>query len=1079
MPTTLTIPFLTVHLHFHNNGFLTFPLKDATALRLEESSFRLAGKYAEQFQKLKINESDYFSLVREADYGAYNASKLSVAYKAAEDGISFPAFSLEFEYFYKETAQGIFAVIPAIGEEVVSDNVNHLERRIEEVIRLNFTRHKRLKSVQDIVATIWFDQTELIKDEIMIKTYSLTEQDEMDGSEEVNWLERVGTVLDLTDQEVWFREKEMEQLSRAVKNDFNRNVILVGKSGVGKSAMIWELARLRKLEQLAGKIWETNASRMIRELMDKMGWEENMGLLMRSLEISDDFLYIKNLLELFEVGQSAGNETSMADVLNSYLGLGNISVLSECTSEELSIIEARSPGFLSHFQIIRIEEPTTHLQKMIVRRIEDIANSQELTLERSAIEESIRLNRRFAPYSGMPGRPIRFLESLLMNHQIDKNKNNKVSNKEILRSFSEESGLPMFMIDEDIAFPVKEIKANFNNQVAGQEKAVDTVVNMLATVKTAVSRSGKPIASYLFVGPTGVGKTEMAKVLSEFMFGNRDRLIRFDMSEYNHPGAVSRLIGSSYFEDGLLTSAVRREPFSVLLFDEIEKADRSFYDLLLQVLDEGRLTDSQGKTVNFCSAIIIMTSNIGAANLQDNRISWKSTLDTEEVESHFESAVQKHFRPEFYNRIDRIIPFGPLSQPVIEKIVEREIRLLKNREGIKFRNLNVNLDESVYDFLSVKGYDSQFGARYLQRTIREQLIIPLSRKINAYDFEDQVNVLASSDGKAVTMEVTSDELALELWMEELNKIQDADTASHYRREVQSLERGSTYVSVMSKLAMLEADKKRLKEKFWKDDTRVKDYTRFLDFQKNMDQLKMVIEELELSLSLIKMGLKTNETRYREALKIWNKKLWDFKVKLFLYLEPSGNAGIMGLYGMNLQPIIDFYLEVFKRKRFEYTASGIWYREEYFKRLIPDPNSPTGELIEAKEYIIEPIELNAYPNVKPENPKSGDILCGVAFNLSEGLPAVFFNAERGFHKYVLANNMEHKYFVDISNTDKLKPPPEIYRQNFYKKPRRIVEEFAIQDTDWSLKREVNKGGHLDIVIEELENRLVDAVNRAVF
>ncbi|MEM1124086.1 MAG: AAA family ATPase, partial [Bacteroidota bacterium] len=189
--------------------------------------------------------------------------------------------------------------------------------------------------------------------------------------------------------------------------------------------------------------------------------------------------------------------------------------------------------------------------------------------------------------------------------------------------------MPSFIIDPAVPMDLTAIKQQFNDNVFGQEKAVDSIVNLLASVKTALTKTGKPIASFLFVGPTGVGKTELAKVLAQFMFGHRDKMVRFDMSEYADAYSVMRLTGLSYGSDGLLTAAVRRTPFCVLLFDEIEKAHTNFFDLLLQILSEGRLTDSSGRLVNFCSTIIIMTSNIGASNLQSNRISLQQTVASE------------------------------------------------------------------------------------------------------------------------------------------------------------------------------------------------------------------------------------------------------------------------------------------------------------------------------------------------------------------------------------------------------------------------------------------------------------------
>jgi ATP-dependent Clp protease ATP-binding subunit ClpA len=378
---------------------------------------------------------------------------------------------------------------------------------------------------------------------------------------------------------------------------------------VGKTALIWEIARQSEQRGVEGRIWETTASILIKELTKQTGWQDNLSFLCQELTKTRDMLFIRNLMELFEVGKYEGNDMAIADFLRAYLSRGEITLISECTDEEMALIELRSPNYLTFFQIIRLEEPREELERIILRKVLSIAQSRKMDISEEAIREVIRLNRRFLPYSGMPGKPIRFLESLL----ITEKKRSAITRQEVIRYFCEESGMPAFIIDPQVPMHAAEVRRRFNSSVFGQERAVDVVVDRITFVKTALTRTGQPIASLLFVGPTGVGKTEMAKVLAEFMFGSRDRLTRFDMSEFSSPYAVMRLIGTGYFSDGLLTSAVRREPFSVILFDEIEKAHSSFNDLLLQILSEGRLTDSQGKLVNFCSAIIIMTSNLGAA----------------------------------------------------------------------------------------------------------------------------------------------------------------------------------------------------------------------------------------------------------------------------------------------------------------------------------------------------------------------------------------------------------------------------------------------------------------------------------
>ena len=244
------------------------------------------------------------------------------------------------------------------------------------------------------------------------------------------------------------------------------------------------------------------------------------------------------------------------------------------------------------------------------------------------------------------------------------------------------------------------------------------------------------------------------------MFSHRNRMIRFDMSEYSSYYAVLRLIGLGYGSEGILTGAVRQTPFCVLLFDEIEKAHPNFYDLLLQILGEGRLTDSQGKMVNFCSTIIIMTSNIGAERYQRGSIGWKREEAGETVDHHFLSEVEKHFRPELFNRIDRVIPFRPLDREVVRAVLDREIKQLYKREGVKFRRLELKVADSVKDHLAVLGYDPKYGARQLQRVVREKLIIPIAEQLNLVDVEEQVAMAVELVDDQITIKTSLDPLGI-------------------------------------------------------------------------------------------------------------------------------------------------------------------------------------------------------------------------------------------------------------------------------------------------------------------------------
>ncbi|MEL6925615.1 MAG: AAA family ATPase, partial [Bacteroidota bacterium] len=472
----------------------------------------------------------------------------------------------------------------------------------------------------------------------------------------------------------------------------------------------------------------------------------------------------------------------------------------------------------------------------------------------------------------------------------------KVNRRSVIRYFCEETGMPAFLVDPEVPMDLKAIQQHFNSQLFGQQIAVDQVVNLLASVKTALTRTGKPIASFLFVGPTGVGKTEMARLLAGFTFGDRDKMVRFDMSEYSSPYAVLRLTGSDYFSDGLLTAAVRREPFCVLLFDEIEKADPSFYDLLLQMLGEGRLTDSKGQLVNFCSTIIIMTSNIGATNLMNNNIGWRRERDGTEVAMHFKTAVEKHFRPELINRIDQLIPFEPLGRDSIRLVIEREVKGLRQREGIRFRNMDLFIDDAVLDYLAEAGFNTKYGARELQRTIRELLIIPLATALNVQDYDDQVVVRFSMKQDQIALSVEADPLGLELLLEELEKVNLADQASELRRALFALQEGSPYLSMISDFDMMERERKVKGEKFFKQKDKAERYTQSLTLMDAFDKLRTRIEKLELELALQCMELENFQPQYAKKIERWMHDVQQEKINLLSYLRPEENRCYLHIYG---------------------------------------------------------------------------------------------------------------------------------------------------------------------------------------
>lgn len=1074
MAHAITIPFHAFKLQFQSDTTFLSPLNDKNAIRIDQSFEIVAGKYAEIIQRKLLNQGKTRQLLAEYQKGEFQKETLQVPFPKASNGYSHPAFSLTFDYFYTDNGDGTHGIVPTLGIEAFADSPEKIEKNLQEAIRIEFTRRKRLNALQQVVATIWYEGVELLRTDMQLRALSPAEVEAAEKEDARKLLPQAAQKLQFYRQIAYGVEENLEQLAKALKNRYNQNVILVGPSGVGKTALVWEAVRRQHELKFKGEIWETTASKLIKELTADTGaWENNMALFCQELIGSDNILFIRNLMELFEVGQYSGSDVSLADFLRNYISRGEVVLISECTEEELARIELRSSNFLSFFQILRIQEPSQNLEDIILKKVNDIASGRRVSISAEAIREVIRLHRRFVPYAGMPGRPIRFLESMLLNKKIEKDQSTTVTRSEVIEHFCEETGMPVFMVDPSIKMDTTKVRAEFHSSVYGQDNAVNSIVDVLAAVKAALTRTSKPIASFLFVGPTGVGKTELAKVLAQFMFSSRQRMIRFDMSEYSDPVTVMRLIGSDYFSDGLLTSAVRREPFCVLLFDEIEKAHPSFYDLLLQMLGEGRLTDNQGKLVNFCSTIIIMTSNIGASALQNSRIGWNSEVEAREVTDHFMHAVQKHFRPELFNRIDQVIPFEPLDRFTIRFVVEREIKLIRQREGIRYRRLDLNIPEEVLDFIGKRGYHDRYGARYLQRFIRQELITPLARALNAYDPEDQLSVTVKIVEDQLKMEIIEDPLGLDLLLEELEKINQSNHASHLRRQIHRLRDGDAYHQLMSQLDDLERARKY--KDFWKNTAQVQRYNDLLQIREKERTLSEAIEASELELSLSSLGFTTYKQTFYQKVEAWEKEFDKLKRRACSALSPETNVCFFAIYGTKLKPIVDFYLDIFKKKKWTFTAQSVWFRESFYNEQIERRSlDKDGKEVTSWEARAEYIEQSCKPDEEEDwhrqSPEADDRLYGIKFTLFGENVYLYLKDENGIHRWHLSDQFDELYSV-WTNTSVFAKPRNIHRMEFYQsgKLRRIYKPPIITDDVYNINRELGKMQLSELILEELEDR----------
>ncbi len=374
-----------------------------------------------------------------------------------------------------------------------------------------------------------------------------------------------------------------------------------------------------------------------------------------------------------------------------------------------------------------IEETKTKAQQ--AEREGDLTKAAELKygklmeLERELEEEKKRLSELKGP-------------DRMLKEEVDE--------EDIAEIVAKWTGIPVSKLLEGEREKLLKMEERIRRRVVGQDEAIEAIANAVRRARSGLQDPNRPIGSFIFLGPTGVGKTELAKALAEFLFDDEDAIIRVDMSEYMEKHSVARLIGAppgyvGYEEGGYLTEAVRRKPYSVILFDEIEKAHPEVFNVLLQVLDDGRMTDGQGRTVDFRNTVIIMTSNIGSQWIRD----LTSPADREEMERRVMEALQAHFKPEFLNRIDGIIIFNSLNEELIKKIIDIQLERLSER--LKDRQMKIELTDKAKEFLARKGYDPVYGARPLKRAIQRYILDDLAREFLEGKFREGDHIIIDVD----------------------------------------------------------------------------------------------------------------------------------------------------------------------------------------------------------------------------------------------------------------------------------------------------------------------------------------------
>lgn len=533
-------------------------------------------------------------------------------------------------------------------------------------------------------------------------------------------------------------EGELRQLADQIADVHRRSLLIVAPPGTGKTTLVRELARRRAEFGLAHTaFWSTSAARLMSGPIGFGMWQERCQNLCREIARARAILHLGNLAELAEVGKVTREGQSIAGFLRPWIARGDVFAIAEITPEQLAALGRTEPNLLSTFQSWPLRERSPEETRALLEAIWNAAPgklTQPAGHTRAALDRLHLLHQRYATYSANPGRPVRFLRNLLADRFPDRS----IGETDVLAAFSRETGLPAVLLDDDVPLALDDARDWFSQRVIGQPAAVERLLDLLALVKARLARPRKPLASFLFIGPTGTGKTEMARATAEFLFGDASRMVRFDLNEFADPISVQRLVGGAVTPggEGLLTARVREQPFSVLLLDEFEKADPSFFDLLLQILGDGRLTDGAGRVADFCNCVIIMTSNLGAQGFHSGPVGFR-TQESRRAEAgdHFSDAVRRFLRPEIYNRMDAIVPFLPLDHSVVLRIAHRHLDEIRRRDGLRYRPIELTLDETVARELAAEGYDLRYGARPLRRSIARTLLVPLAEALNHHPRE--------------------------------------------------------------------------------------------------------------------------------------------------------------------------------------------------------------------------------------------------------------------------------------------------------------------------------------------------------
>lgn len=580
------------------------------------------------------------------------------------------------------------------------------------------------------------------------------------------------------------REDTISELYRILCRSKKRNAVLIGREGVGKTnlveGLVVNIVRGSAPKKLLNKtIYSLDINSLVAGTKYRGMFEERIQLILDELSSNENsILFIDEIHNIIGAGSAEGSG-DLSNILKPYLARKSFQIIGATTTSEYKKYFERDKALIRRFSEVMVEEPSVETTVKILNNIKDsFEKTHNVTYSQDAIVACVELSHKYMPYRTLPDKAIDIMDDVASKKRLQIFQSNnlndlqdeykkieekkieiiknrayhlaedvkKESNKILSKIKSEREGkvkeetskLVITLQDvknvvqeitkipiADNGLDVKLLKKHLNDTIIGQDEAINAITKTVMLNKLGLDDSDKPIGSFLFIGYSGVGKTEITKEVSRFISKNTDSLIRIDCSEYSQPHEVAKLIGApagyiGYDEGGILTEKVKRNPFSVILFDEIEKAHEKLFDVLLQVLGEGRLTDNKGETISFKNSIIILTSNVGTKKAIKNMSSISFAKSEKQYDhSIVESEVKKFFKPEFINRIDNTIHFNILSKENIKVLLRKELDKLSKQ--VENHNVKLKISEEVIDFLLERDYTIEYGFRPFKRIVNDEI----------------------------------------------------------------------------------------------------------------------------------------------------------------------------------------------------------------------------------------------------------------------------------------------------------------------------------------------------------------------